>query len=60
MTRDLSQSACGHLPSARSAWTHSRWWYQSILHNQSELAFKLALLRQPGVVVTSVPFVLRE
>ena len=35
-------------------------WYQSILHNQSELAFKLALLRQPGVVVTSVPFLLRE
>ena len=35
-------------------------WYQALLHNQSELAFKLALLRQPGVVVTSVPFQLRE
>jgi amino acid transporter len=35
-------------------------WYQVLLHNQSELAFKLALLRQPGVVVTSVPFLLRE
>lgn len=35
-------------------------WYQSVLHNQSELAFKLALLRHPGVVVTSVPFQLRE
>ncbi len=35
-------------------------WYQTLLHNQSELAFKLALLRHPGVVVTSVPFQLRE
>jgi amino acid transporter len=37
-----------------------RAWYQALLHNQSELAFKLALLRQPGVVVTSVPFLLKE
>ena len=37
-----------------------RAWYQTLLHNQSELAFKLALLRHPGVVVTSVPFQLRE
>ncbi len=35
-------------------------WYQSLLHNQSELAFKLALLHHPGVVVTSVPFQLKE
>ena len=35
-------------------------WYQTLLHNQSELAFKLALLHHPGVVVTSVPFQLRE
>ena len=35
-------------------------WYQVLLHNQSELAFKLALLHHPGVVVTSVPFQLRE
>jgi amino acid transporter len=35
-------------------------WYQALLHNQSELAFKVALLRHPGVVVTSVPFLLRE
>jgi hypothetical protein len=34
--------------------------HQSILHNQSELAFKLALLRRPGVVVISVPLHLRE
>jgi amino acid transporter len=37
-----------------------RAWYQGLLHNQSELAFKLALLRHPGVVVTSVPFQLHE
>jgi amino acid transporter len=37
-----------------------RAWYQTLLHNQSELAFKLALLHHPGVVVTSVPFQLRE
>ncbi len=36
-----------------------RAWYQTLLHNQSELAFKLALLHHPGVVVTSVPFQLR-
>jgi amino acid transporter len=35
-------------------------WYQVLLHNQSELAFKLALLHHPGVVVTSVPFQLKE
>jgi amino acid transporter len=35
-------------------------WYQVLLHNQSELAFKLALLHHPGVVVTSVPFQLWE
>jgi amino acid transporter len=35
-------------------------WYQTLLHNQFQLAFKLALLHQPGVVVTSVPFQLRK
>jgi amino acid transporter len=35
-------------------------WYQTLLHNQLEVAFKLALLYEPGVVVTSVPFRLRE
>ncbi len=32
-----------------------RAWYQTLLDNQSELAFKLALLHHPGVVVTSEP-----
>lgn len=35
-----------------------RWWHQ-FLHNQSALALKGALLFEPGVVVTSVPFHLR-
>ena len=32
-----------------------RWWHQ-FLHNQSALSIKAALLFEPGVVVTSVPF----
>jgi amino acid transporter len=35
-------------------------WYQVVLHNQLEIAFKLALLYHKGVVVTSVPFRLHE
>ncbi len=31
-------------------------WYQNILHNQTALALKLALLRRPETVVTSVPY----
>ena len=73
MTRDLSQSVCGYESPDKEAGCES--WvapllgrplpssaqqYQSILHNQSELAFKLALLRRAGVVVISVPFHLRE
>jgi len=32
-----------------------RWWHQ-FLHNQTPLAIKAALLFEPGVVVTSVPY----
>ena len=32
-----------------------KWWHQ-FLHNQSALSIKAALLFEPGVVVTSVPF----
>jgi hypothetical protein len=35
-----------------------RWWHQA-LHNQTPLAIKAALLFEPGVVVTSIPFHLR-
>jgi hypothetical protein len=35
-----------------------RWWEQ-LLHGQSALLIKLALLRTPGVVVTNVPWHLR-
>ena len=34
-------------------------WYANLLHNQSALALKLALLFRPGTVVTSVPYHLR-
>jgi len=34
-------------------------WYHQFLHNQTALAIKGALLFEPGVVVTSVPFHLR-
>jgi len=33
----------------------TRWWEQ-LLHGQSALLIKLALLRTPGVVVTNVPW----
>ncbi|KAF5990635.1 APC family permease [Streptomyces sp. WAC00263] len=36
-----------------------RWWEQ-ILHNQSALRLKARLLFMPGVMVTSVPYVLRS
>jgi hypothetical protein len=36
----------------------SRWW-QELLHNQSIFRLKAALLYRPGIVVTSIPFLLR-
>jgi amino acid transporter len=33
----------------------SKWWHQ-FLHNQTALAIKAALLFEPGIVVTSVPY----
>jgi hypothetical protein len=35
-------------------------WFENVLHNQSALALKLALLQRPGTVVTSVPYHLRR
>jgi hypothetical protein len=35
-------------------------WWQHALHNQTTLAIKAALLFQPGIVVTSVPFHLEQ
>ena len=35
-------------------------WWESLLHNQTALGLKRALLFEPGVVVTSVPFHLRS
>jgi hypothetical protein len=37
----------------------SRWWH-NLLHNQTSLMLKGALLFRPGIVVTSVPHHLRE
>jgi len=34
-------------------------WYHQFLHNQTALAIKGAMLFEPGVVVTSVPYHLR-
>jgi hypothetical protein len=33
-----------------------RWLFENVLHNQSALALKLALLYRPNTVVTSVPY----
>jgi hypothetical protein len=35
-------------------------WWENLLHNQTALGLKRALLFEPGVVVTSVPFHLRS
>jgi len=32
-----------------------RWWHQ-FLHNQTALGIKYALIFEPGIVVTSVPY----
>ena len=34
-------------------------WWHSLLHNQTSLVLKGALLFRPGIVVTSVPYHLR-
>jgi hypothetical protein len=37
----------------------ARWWH-NLLHNQTSLLLKGALLFRPGIIVTSVPTHLRE
>jgi hypothetical protein len=37
-----------------------RHWWEHLLHNQTAFYFKRLLLFEPNVVVTSVPFHLRE
>ena len=37
-----------------------RHWWENLLHNQTAFALKRMLLFEPGVVVSSVPFHLRE
>ncbi|MGH9179895.1 MAG: APC family permease [Acidimicrobiales bacterium] len=65
--RDLVQSVEDYLEELDERWTNDtitvlipefvvEHWYENILHNQSALALKLALLDRPGTVVTSVPY----
>jgi amino acid transporter len=65
--RDLVQSVEDYLDELDERWTNDtitvlipefvvEHWYENILHNQSALALKLALLDRPGTVVTSVPY----
>jgi hypothetical protein len=37
-----------------------KWWWQQLLHNQPIFLLKAALLYRPGIVVTSVPYHLRQ
>jgi amino acid transporter len=65
--RDLVESVEGYLDELDDRWHNDTItvlipefvvdrWYENILHNQSALALKLALLDRPGTVVTSVPY----
>jgi amino acid transporter len=65
--RDLVESVEGYLDELDERWHNDTItvlipefvvdrWYENILHNQSALALKLALLDRPGTVVTSVPY----
>ncbi len=38
----------------------SRHWWEHLLHNQTAVRLKAALLHRPGVVVASFPYQLRE
>ena len=65
--RDLVEAVEGYLDELDERWQNDtvtvlipefvvdRWW-ENILHNQSALALKLALLDRRGTVVTSVPY----
>ncbi|MGQ0520674.1 MAG: APC family permease [Actinomycetota bacterium] len=65
--RDLVQSVEGYLDELDERWSNDTvtvlipefvvdHWYENVLHNQSALALKLALLDRRGTVVTSVPY----
>jgi hypothetical protein len=55
MTRDPEAIAAVILPE----YAVSRWWHR-ILHNQRALFIKRQLLFEPRVVLSSVPYTLRE
>ena len=65
--RDLVESVEGYLDELDDRWNNDTItvlipefvvdkWYENILHNQSALALKIALLDRRGTVVTSVPY----
>ena len=65
--RDLVEAVEGYLDELDERWENDTvtvlipefvvdHWYENILHNQSALALKLALLDRRGTVVTSVPY----
>ncbi|HSH23087.1 MAG TPA: APC family permease [Acidimicrobiales bacterium] len=65
--RDLTQAVEGYLDELDERWSNDTItvlipefvvdrWYENVLHNQSALTLKLALLDRPGTVVTSVPY----
>ena len=65
--RDLVQAVEGYLDELDERWHNDTVtvlipefvvdrWYENVLHNQSALALKLALLDRRGTVVTSVPY----
>jgi amino acid transporter len=65
--RDLVAAVEGYLDELDERWNNDTvtvlipefvvdHWYENILHNQSALALKLALLDRRGTVVTSVPY----
>ena len=69
--RDLVESVEGYLDELDERWDSDTItvlipefvvdkWYENVLHNQSALALKLALLDRRGTVVTSVPYHLKQ
>ncbi len=50
--------ATGQLPVLLPEFVSDRWWH-ALLHNQTTLMLKGALLFHPGIMVTSVPYHLR-
>lgn len=57
---ELTQQRPGETISVILPELQSRHWWEQLLHNQSALRLKAALLFRPGTVVTSVPYRIRH